>query len=338
MKVLSVAVPCYNSEDYMEQCINSLLAGGEEIEIIVVNDGSTEGTADIANRYMKQYPSIVKAVHQENGGHGESINTGLKYAQGYFFKVVDSDDWVDEQAYLRVLEKLKDCVESSCLIDMLVSNFIYEKQGARHKKIMRYTHVFPENEVFTWNDMGRFKKGQYLLMHSVIYRTQLLKSIGLRLPKHTFYVDNLFVYLPLQAVKTIYYMDVDFYHYFIGRADQSVNEQIMIKRIDQQIKVNKIMIEQVRIEEIKPKKLRKYLYHYLEIVTTVSSILLMRSGTKDNLRKKKELWKYIKMYDKSMYNRLRYRLLGEIINLPDGLSRSISVCIYKVSQKLVGFN
>ncbi len=88
-----------------------------------------------------------------------------------------------------------------------------------------------------------FRKGQYILMHSVIYRTKLLRECGLELPKHTFYVDNLYVYVPLPCVKTLYYMDVDFYRYFIGREDQSVNENVMIRRIDQQIKVNKIMVD-----------------------------------------------------------------------------------------------
>ena len=80
----------------MEKCVNSLLAGGEEVEIIIVDDGSVDNTAAIADRFAKEYPTIVKAVHQENGGHGQAVNTGLKNATGLFFKVVDSDDWVNE--------------------------------------------------------------------------------------------------------------------------------------------------------------------------------------------------------------------------------------------------
>lgn len=82
-------------------------------------------------------------------------------------------------------------------------------------------------------------------MHSVIFRTKLLKDCGLKLPEHTFYVDNIFVFEPLPYVKKMYYMDVNFYRYYIGRADQSVNEQVMIGRIDQQLKVNKIMVDYV---------------------------------------------------------------------------------------------
>ena len=90
MKLLSIAIPCYNSEAYMEKCIKSLLKGGEEVEILVVNDGSSDRTAEIADAYAEKYPTIIKAIHQENGGHGEAVNAGIRNATGLYFKVVDS--------------------------------------------------------------------------------------------------------------------------------------------------------------------------------------------------------------------------------------------------------
>ena len=108
MKLLSVAIPCYNSEAYMSKCINSLLIGGEEVEIIIVDDGSSDCTAEIADDYAEKYPTIVKAIHQENGGHGQAVNTGIKNATGLYFKVVDSDDWVNQDAYYEILKTLYD--------------------------------------------------------------------------------------------------------------------------------------------------------------------------------------------------------------------------------------
>lgn len=243
-KILSIAVPCYNSQAYMEKCINSLLEGGEEVEIIIVDDGSAkDDTAAIADGYAEKYPTIVKAVHQENGGHGEAVNTGLANATGAFFKVVDSDDWVDKKAYRKLLDIMKKSLADDDKLDMLISNFVYDKQGAHHKKVMSYHNVLPKDKYFTWQDVGHFRVAQYILMHSVIYRTELLRECGLKLPKHTFYVDNIFIFNPLPYVKRMYYTDVVFYHYFIGRDDQSVNEAVMIKRIDQQIRVNKLMID-----------------------------------------------------------------------------------------------
>lgn len=221
MKLLTVAIPCYNSQDYMEKCIDSLLIGGEDVEIIIVDDGSKDMTPEIADSYAKKHPEIVRAIHQENGGHGEAVNTGIRNAQGIFFKVVDSDDWVDAEAYQKILATLRELVGNGSQLDMLISNFVYEKEGAKHKKVMKYTSAIPKEKLFTWKDVRHFSKGQYILMHSVIYRTQLLRDCGLELPKHTFYVDNLFVYVPLPYVKNMYYLDVDFYRYYIGREDQS---------------------------------------------------------------------------------------------------------------------
>ena len=96
-------------------------------------------------------------------------------------------------------------------VDMMLCNYIYDKQGAKHKKAIRYANVFPQDQVFTWKDAKHFHLGQYILMHSVIYRTQMLKNCGLELPQHTFYVDNIFVYYPLPYVKNLYYMDLDLY-------------------------------------------------------------------------------------------------------------------------------
>ncbi len=238
MKLLSIAIPCYNSAAYMRKCIDSLLPGGEDVEIIIVNDGSADNTPDIAEEYRERFPGIVRVVNKENGGHGSAVNAGIEHARGLYFKVVDSDDWVSQSAYAQILDKLGELLQSGNSIDMMISNFVYEKEGEKRRKVMKYHHALPRDEIFTWKDVRHFRVGQYILMHSVIYRTNLLRDCGLRLPEHTFYVDNIFVFNPLPYVRTMYYMDVNFYRYFIGREDQSVNEQVMIGRIDQQIRVN----------------------------------------------------------------------------------------------------
>lgn len=339
MKLLSIAIPCYNSAAYMEKCINSLLPGGEEVEILIVDDGSTkDNTAEIADRYEKEYPGICRAIHQENGGHGEAVNTGLKNASGIFFKVVDSDDWVDGQAYERVLDTLRKFVMGRDTLDMLITNFVYEKQGAKHKKVMNYKLALPIGEVFTWNQVKHFILGQYILMHSVIYRTELLRECKLELPKHTFYVDNIFVYEPLPHVQKMYYLDVNFYRYFIGRSDQSVNEQIMIGRIDQQILVTKLMLGYYDVTKLQNRKLRHYMVRYLEIMMVISSILAIRSGSEENLGKKKELWNHVKKTNPKLYLRLRLGFLGQGTNLPGKGGRKISIAGYKIAQKFFGFN
>ena len=338
MKLLSIGIPSYNSEGFMRKCIESLLPGGEEVEIIIVNDGSKDGTAAIADEYAEKYPTIVKAVHQENGGHGEAVNAGLRNATGLYYKVVDSDDWVNEEAYLAILKKLAELVKSGEMVDMFISNYVYEKEGKKRKKVMQYRTAFPTDQVFTWDDVKFLHVGQYILMHSVIYRTQMLKDCGLELPKHTFYVDNVYVYHPLPYVKKMYYMDVNFYRYYIGREGQSVQEQIMIGRIDQQIRVNKILIDDCDVWKIKNKKLRNYMLSYLEIMMAVSSILAIKSKQPENLAKKKELWQYLKAKDVRAYKRIRRSIMGNTMNLPGEGGRKISVTAHKIAQMVVGFN
>ena len=338
MKLISFTVPCYNSAAYMHICIDSLLTGGDRVEIIIVDDGSSDETGAIADAYAAKYPDTIKVIHQENGGHGEGINQGLKHAQCPYFKVVDSDDWVNKQAYVQVLNTLRRFVYGKDTLDMLITNFVYEKQGAKHKKVMNYNTALPKNEVFTWDDVKVFIAGQYILMHSVIYRTELLRDCGLELPMHTFYVDNIFVYEPLPHVRKMYYLDVNFYRYFIGRSDQSVNEQVMIGRIDQQIRVTKLMMGYYDVTKLQNKKLRRYMTRYLEIMMVVSSILAIRSGTDENMAKKKELWEYVKKTNPRLYIRLRFGFLGQGMNLPGKGGRQISIAGYKIAQKFFGFN
>ncbi|MGC6553193.1 hypothetical protein ACPC58_08080 [Streptococcus sp. VTCC 12905] len=177
-----------------------------------------------------------------------------------------------------------------------------------------------------------------MMMNSLIYRTELLREVGLVLPEHTFYVDNIFVFTPLQAVKTMYYLPVDFYRYFIGRNDQSVNESVMIKRIDQQLKVNRILADDLDLEAIDNPDLRSYLLNHVEITTIISCALLNRAGTAEHMMKKQELWHYIRDNNPSLFKIVRKGLLGQLTNLYGYPGRKISNAVYKIAKRIYGFN
>lgn len=340
-KLLTFAVPCYNSAAYMEKCIETLLKGGNDIEIILVDDGSTkDNTPEICDGYAEKYSDIIKVIHQGNGGHGEGVNQGLRNATGLYFKVVDSDDWLDMPALHQVIAKLREFSKLTQPIDLLIANYVYEHQQYNSQRVMAYTNVFPVDTPFKWDDIGRFRPSQYLLMHSVIYRTEILRDCNLVLPKHTFYVDNIFVYQPLPYVKSMYYMNVDLYRYFIGRSDQSVNEKIMIGRVDQQLRVTKLMISKHDLHQIKNnnKKLGKYMLKYLSMMMTISSIFLIMTNTPEALKKRAELWSYLKGIDSATYSKLKYFYISTFVNFPGKFGRKISVFLYKIVRRIFKFS
>ena len=340
-KLITFAVPCYNSADYMDHCVETLLAAGPEAEIILVDDGSTkDDTPAKCDAWVERHPDIIRAIHQENGGHGEGVNQGIRHAQGLYYKVVDSDDWLDTAALAKVMEKLREFSKLPAPVDMVIANYVYEHVEDNTHKAMGYRNVFPTGQVFTWDDIGHFRASQYLLMHSVIYRTQLLRDCGLILPKHTFYVDNIFVYQPLPYVKTMYYLNVDLYRYFIGRSDQSVNESVMAGRIDQQVRVTKIMIDAHDLSLIRQsqKRLGRYMFNYLSMMMTISSIFSVIANTPESLGMRTELWEYLRKKDPALYRRCRYRLTNVGTNIPGYQGRKLSVTLYRLARKIYKFN
>jgi len=336
--LLTVVVPAYNAEAYLARALDSVVGFGSELEVLVVDDGSTDGTARLAQAYADRYPEEVRLVSKPNGGHGSAINTGLEHARGAYLKVVDADDWLDRPALTRVLATLRDAVGSGSELDLLVSNFVYEKVGKRAKTAVRYTGALPRGRVLTWERTRRFAKRQYLMMHALTYRTDVLREAGLRLPEHTFYVDNLYALVPLHRVRTLFYLDVDLYRYFIGRSDQSVHEAVMLRRLDQQLRVNWLMLQHVSRTQVHDARLRRYLLHYVAITCAVSSTLLIRAGTAATLAQKEQLWTRLRALDPSLYRRVRWSVLGQISNLPGPAGRRATILAYLVAQRAIGFS
>ncbi len=313
------------------------------MEVLVVDDGSSDRTAEIADELEAKYPGIVRAIHQPNKGHGGAVNTGIENASGLYFKVVDSDDKVKASAFKTILDKLRENKDAEEKIDLLISNFVYDKEGQAHKRVMEYRKVLPVNRMFSWDEAKRFRKGQYILMHSVIYRTQLLRECSLRLPEHCFYVDNIYVFNPMPSVKNLYYLDVNFYYYFIGRDDQSVNEEVMIGRLDQQSRVNRIMFDffsdSVAEGRIKMKSpLYRYMYNYLEIITTVTSVLAIISDDPQKIAIKDDLWEYLSEKDHELYLKLRRGFFGTAVHLPGWIGKKVVSTGYGIARNIFGFN
>lgn len=340
-KEITFVVPCFNSAEYMDHCIDSIRHGRGDIEIIIVNDGSTkDDTAAKADAWAERYPDMIKVIHQENKGHGGAVMAGLRAASGVYFKVVDSDDWLDPVALNLMLSKLRHFIASGSPVDLVVANYVYEHTNTGTQKVIRYRRMMPQNRVFTWNELGFPSPGQNILMHSATFRTKVLRDSGMEMPEHTFYVDNIFVYVPLPSVQTLYYLPVNLYRYFIGRDDQSVNESVQVSRLDQQMRVTDIMIEAHKLPEgAGNRKLAGYMEQYLGLIMAASSMFALLEGTSKGMRMRREMWAHVDRVDPMLRHRLGVRQpLVLAANLPGPLGRKVSLALYRMAQKIYKFS
>ncbi len=337
MKYITFTVPCYNSESYMRKCVDSLLIGGEDVEIVIVNDGSKDTTLAIAREYEANYPAIVRVVDKENGGHGSGVNAGLAIATGLYYKVVDSDDWVDADAYKKVLFLIKEHEKAGTSPRLYIVNYVYEHVADNTRHVSSYRKKFPAEKICGWDAAKPFRYSHMLLMHSLIFRTDTLRESGLILPEHTFYVDDIFSYNPLPYADTVCFVDADFYRYFIGRADQSVNIVNMVKRYEQQIRVMLSMTDRWTYDEImsQVKGLRRYMFHALENYMMTTLLFICADDAPERRAAYREMWEHIRARDEKLYKKLRRGLAALVLPLPWKLRGKILVFGYKVLCKRI---
>lgn len=341
MVLLSIVVPAYNAQDYLHRALEPLVHAAHDIEIIVIDDGSTDATGAIADTYAAYRPELFRIIHQFNAGHGGAINAGIAAARGTYLKVLDADDWLSAPALQLVLHTLRS-LEHDGGVDALFTDYVHDRIG-KANRVSRFESVFPSGRTFGWDETERFGRRQILMMHAIIYRTELLRASGLRLPEHTFYVDNLFVVVPLVLVRRMHYVPVNLYHYFIGRADQSVNPASMVARVDQQLRVNRLALHALPSQQevargAVPRELYATLLHYVEAVCAVTSATLARAGTRAHLAQREEFWREIRDESPWVYSRLRRSLVGTSSNLPGQAGRKVTSLAYHVASRVVGFS
>ena len=336
MKLLTVVVPCYNSQNYMANCIESLLPGGEQVEIIVIDDGSKDDTGRIADEYAAKYPSIVKVVHQENGGHGEGINQGLCHATGTYFKVVDSDDRLSTD-FPEFLRKLKTC-EDAGGVDLVVTNYYYVHSDGIGDRSINYGNVLPSGTMFSWDETKPFRIHQMLTIHSCTFRTEIMRQSGMQLPKHVFYEDNLMVCSQLPYIQKMYYMDVDLYLYTIGREGQSVQQNVMMKRYTHQISVTEQCFRVCHLDEITQRRQKRYIKHELFMMFGISTLFTRLNNTDETDAALEAMWDHCREFDPKWANHFRNRTPLWFISLPGKTGRNFSAWFYRFANKIVRFN
>lgn len=342
MKTITFLVPCYNSEAYLERCVDSLLIAGDDAEIIIVNDGSSDRTEEIAEAYRGRYPERVRVISQRNGGHGSAVNRGIESAEGAYFKVVDSDDWLDSEALRVLMPKLRNLLSGreTGIPDLVICNYVYDHAGAGETHSIHYRKVMPPEEIRGWDELGRFRLSLYFIMHAMIYRTDILRKSGLVLPEHLYYEDNLFSYYPLPYAKRLYYIDIDLYHYFIGRADQSVNEAVMLRNIGQQLKVTRLVTHSVDLARLRVENpaLANYTRRYLSMLYSITTVLLLILNTESARQQCRDLWGELKEWDPETYRLLSRHSMSMFTKLPGRAGRRAVITGYRLARRIYKFN
>lgn len=240
MKVLTVLVPVYNTEKYIKRCLDSVVVKGilDILEIIVVSDGSKDGSIKIAKEYEEKYPDTVKVVEKENGGHGSTINKGLELAKGKYFRVLDSDDWFNSVDFSTFVKRLEQ--EDA---DVVVCNYRKEFVFESRSEYFEYKDLHENTKyVFADFDLNQLH-GEYFVMATSTYKTEILKKANLKLLEKTFYVDMQYNVVPMTVVETFAYYNLDIYRYFIGRPDQSMNMNNFVRNQEHHKKMIKWLIE-----------------------------------------------------------------------------------------------
>ena len=259
-KILTVVVPVYNTEKYMKRCLDSVLIDEvlDDVEILIVNDGSTDNSMEIAREYQAKCPMTIRIIDKENGGHGSTINVGMREAIGKYLRVLDSDDWFNSEDYCTYVHRLKD--ETA---DVVLTNYrqehVYESKSVK----LNYDGLVDGKQyIFDDLDMA-ILKGEYFVMATSTYRTEVLRQANFKLFEKTPYVDMQFNIFPVPFVNTFTFYELDIYRYFIGRADQTVNLNSFIRNQDAHEKVVKSIIEFYQNESPKWSDLKR---EYIKLI------------------------------------------------------------------------
>lgn len=235
-KILTVVIPSYNVENFLQQTLESFIEESilDKIEVLIVNDGSTDKTEAIGKEYEEKYPQTFRVISKENGGHGSTINRGIVESKGKYFKVVDGDDWVNTADFKRLVEKLE-----VCDADYVITNYYEVNEQTGGKSAVEYKKILDGEAKNSWRGNFREIVGKILpSMHALVLKSKILKEHQIRLDEHCFYVDVEYILYPIPYVETVEYFDLYVYMYRLAQATQSVSMQGFRKHIQNHIQVS----------------------------------------------------------------------------------------------------
>lgn len=227
-KILSIIIPSYNSKPFLAKCLDSLLCEcTDRLDIIVVNDGSTDGCEQIAEEYIAKYPASISLINKENGGHGSGINVGSEKAVGKYLKVLDADDWFLTENIPQFIKALENTNADVVLTPHHTINISNGEVKSWRCFPPQFDRIYTMDEVMSqWKNFDRS-----LTFHGITYRTDFYKNEGIKLSEKVFYEDHEYATFPCSKAKSILPLDLFIYEYRIGDVTQSVSAENQLKRI-----------------------------------------------------------------------------------------------------------
>jgi glycosyltransferase involved in cell wall biosynthesis len=222
MKILTISIAAYNVQKYIEECLNSFISDQlyETLEVLIINDGSTDDTPQIAQQYADKYPQIFKLIHKENGGHGSTINTAIKLATGKYFKPVDGDDWIDTKNLIYKINKLQEVN-----LDLVITDFNNHNMRTGKMSLKNYNFL-SSNRICNF-DSQVWKEP--VIFHSTMYRSSLLKDNNISFSENIYYEDTEYSLYPIKFVNKFYYFSMPLYQYRVGLNEQSTSVDNIFK-------------------------------------------------------------------------------------------------------------
>lgn len=295
-KLLTISIAAYNIEKYINKLMASLLDSRilNRIEVLIINDGSTDKTKEISEEYMKQYPKTVRLINKKNAGHGSTINTGIIEATGKYFRALDGDDWINTEDLVQLIKDME-----KINVDLILTNSIYCFEGKKNE--VKYRNNLIHGKIYSFEQIAPLVK--WMSYHEVIYKTSILKENNIKIDEKCFYVDTEFMIYPIQYINSIIYFNYNIYCYRLGTEGQSVSKKSRIKHIrDSYIVTKSLLNNYKKLPNNMSEKKREY------IVKGISRIgiwhisgIMMDKPSKKRLQELKEYEKSIEIVSKKIF-------------------------------------
>lgn len=326
-KVLTVSIAAYNVRDYLEETVKPFLKVKDRarLEVLIIDDGATDGTLELAQKYQETYPEVFRVIHKENGGWGSTVTTGIQNATGNYFKLLDGDDYYQPGE----LEKLLDELES-CTFDMVLTPFL--RFYDNNDQIDYVKNPLFEVSEPTPITLDVLPITPYCMeMYSLAFKTSLLQQANVQITEHCFYTDNEYVIKGSSLCKTAIVMPYCIYCYRLARPGQSVSVEGMRKHYKEFELILRKMLTYVKQKVTNPHMQELYYERYRGLSYYYYEMLLMMGPGEEYQQAMKTYDNWLKKEFPAIYKGIRYKY-ARILRLTNylGFDYFAKRCVEKV--------